>query len=89
MARILLTNATIVTGASSKKGALAIDGERIAGIWHRGGSDLDDSAAVQAFPDSEIIDLDVPSLRFTNMIGTSASSNPSFQAVYFISIWNP
>lgn len=33
--------------------------------------------------------LDVPSLRFTNMIGTSASSNPSFQAVYFISIWNP
>lgn len=58
MARILLTNATIVTGASSKKGALAIDGERIAGIWHRGGSDLDDSAAVQAFPDSEIIDLD-------------------------------
>ena len=58
MARILLTNATIVTGASTKKGALAIDGERIAGIWHRGGSDLDDSAAVQAFPDSEIIDLD-------------------------------
>ena len=58
MARILLTNATIVTGASSKKGALAIDGERIAGIWHRGGSDLDDSAAVQAFPGSEIIDLD-------------------------------
>ena len=58
MARILLTNANIVTGASSKKGALAIDGERIAGIWHRGGSDLDDSAAVQAFPDSEIIDLD-------------------------------
>ena len=52
MARILLTNANIVTGASSKKGALAIDGERIAGIWHRGGSDLDDSAAVQAFPDS-------------------------------------
>ena len=58
MARILLTNATIVTGASTKKGALAIDGERIAGIWQRGGSDLDDSAAVQAFPDSEIIDLD-------------------------------
>ncbi len=34
MARILLTNATIVTGASSKKGALAIDGERMAGIWY-------------------------------------------------------
>lgn len=58
MARILLTNATIVTGASAKKGALAIDGERIAEIWHRGGSDLDDSAAVQAFPDSEIINLE-------------------------------
>lgn len=57
MARILLTNATIVTGASTKKGALAIDGERIAGIWHRGDSELDDSAAVRAFPDSEIIDL--------------------------------
>ena len=58
MARILLTNANIVTGASSKKGALAIDRERIAGIWYRGGSDLDDSAAVQAFPDSEIINLE-------------------------------
>ncbi len=58
MARILLTNATIVTGASSKKGALAVDGERIAGIWYRGSSDLDDSEALRAFPDAEIIDLE-------------------------------
>ncbi len=58
MARILLTNAAIVTGASSKKGALAVDGERIAGIWHRGSSESDDSEALQAFPDSEIIDLE-------------------------------
>ncbi len=58
MARILLTNATIVTGASAKKGALAIDGERIAGIWYRGASDSNDSEALRAFPDSEVIDLD-------------------------------
>ncbi len=57
MARILLTNATIVTGASTKKGALAIDGERIAGIWHRKASDSDDSEALRAFPDAEVIDL--------------------------------
>ena len=58
MARILLTNATIVTGASAKKGALAIDGERIAGIWYREASGTDDSVAIQSFNDSEIIDLD-------------------------------
>ena len=58
MARILLTNALIVTGASSKKGALAVDGERIAGIWYRSGSDSDDSEALRAFPNAEIIDLD-------------------------------
>ncbi len=57
MARILLTNATIVTGASSKKGALAIDGERIAGICHRDASVSDDSEALRAFPGYEIIDL--------------------------------
>ncbi len=57
MARTLLTNATIVTGASTKKGALAIDGEKIAGIWYRGASDFDDSEASRAFPDSEVIDL--------------------------------
>lgn len=58
MARILLTNATIVTGASTKKGALAIDGERIAGIWYREDSASDDSEASRAFPNAEIIDLD-------------------------------
>ena len=58
MARILLTNAVIVTGASSKKGALAVDGERIAGIWYRKDSASDDSEALQAFPDSEVINLD-------------------------------
>ena len=57
MARILLTNATIVTGASTKKGALAIDGERIAGIWYREDSASDDSEASRAFPNTEIIDL--------------------------------
>lgn len=57
MARILLTNATIVTGASTKKGALAIDGERIAGIWYREDSASDDSEASRAFPNAEIIDL--------------------------------
>lgn len=58
MARILLTNATIVTGASTKKGALAIDGEQIAGIWYREDSASDDSEASRAFPNAEIIDLD-------------------------------
>lgn len=58
MARILLTNATIVTGASTRKGALGIDGERIAGIWYRGGSDSDDSEALRAFSNSEVIDLE-------------------------------
>ncbi len=57
MARILLTNATIVTGASSKKGALAVDGERIAGICYRDTSASDDSEALRAFSDYEIIDL--------------------------------
>ena len=33
--------------------------------------------------------LEVPSWRFTKITGTSASLNPSFLAVYFISIWNP
>ena len=58
MSRILLTNATIVTGASTKKGALAIEGERIAGIWYRSDSDSDDSEALRAFPDAEVIDLE-------------------------------
>ena len=58
MARTLLINATIVTGASTKKGALAIDGERIAGIWLRSDSDSNDSEALRVFPDAEVIDLD-------------------------------
>ena len=58
MVRILLTNATIVTGASTKKGALAIDGERIVGIWHQSDSDSDGSEALRAFPDAEVIDLE-------------------------------
>ena len=58
MARILLTNALIVTGASSKKGALAIEGERIAGIWYRSDLEPDDSEALRAFTDAEVIDLD-------------------------------
>ena len=57
MARILLTNALIVTGASSKKGALAIEGERIAGIWYRSDSEPDDSEALRAFHDAEVIDM--------------------------------
>ena len=57
MARILLTNALIVTGASSKKGALAIEGEKIAGIWYRSDSEPDDSEALRAFHDAEVIDL--------------------------------
>lgn len=57
MARILLTNATIVTRASSKKGALAVDGERIAGICYRDTSASDDSEALRAFSDYEVIDL--------------------------------
>ena len=57
MARILLTNAVIVTGASSKKGALAIDGKRIAGIWQRRDGDSDDSEAIRSFPEAEVIDL--------------------------------
>ena len=57
MARILLTNAVIVTGASSNKGTLAIDGERIAGIWLRKSGESDDSEAIRSFPDAEVIDL--------------------------------
>ncbi len=47
-----------MTGASSKKGALAIEGERIAGIWYRSDSEPDDSEALRAFTDAEVIDLD-------------------------------
>ncbi|MBR4756818.1 MAG: dihydroorotase [Bacteroidales bacterium] len=48
MPRFLLTNASIVTGESSFRGSLGIDGERIAGIWRE---------TSPGFPDAEVIDL--------------------------------
>ena len=48
MSRFLLTNATIVTGTSCRKGSLGIDGERISGIWYDEVPDI---------PDAETIDL--------------------------------
>ena len=55
--RYLLTDATIVTGEKSAKGAIAIDGRKIAGVWY----DTDESSAAGqtgvAFPDAEVIDL--------------------------------
>ncbi len=48
MSRYLLTNASIVTGTSYRKGSVGIDGERIAGIWY--GREPD-------FPGAETIDL--------------------------------
>ncbi|MBQ8060906.1 MAG: amidohydrolase family protein [Bacteroidales bacterium] len=48
MSRKLLTNALIVTGSSSFKGSLAIDGERISGVWPGEGL---------PFPGAEAIDL--------------------------------
>ena len=48
MSRYLLTNAAIVTGTSSFRGSLGIDGDVIAGIWH---------GEVPSFPDAEVIDL--------------------------------
>lgn len=57
MKRTLLTDALIVTGTYSKKGALAIEGERISGIWLRGSSEDSDERAVREFPDAEVISL--------------------------------
>ena len=55
--RYLLTDAIIVTGEKSAKGAIAIDGRKIAGVWY----DTDESSAAEqagvAFPDAEVIDL--------------------------------
>ena len=48
MPRYILTNALIVKGSSSFMGSLAIEGERIAGIWPGEGAE---------FPDAEVIDL--------------------------------
>lgn len=50
MGRYLLTNAVIVTGASSRKGTLGIDGERISGIWYE-----DEMPGLTGHP--EVIDL--------------------------------
>lgn len=57
MGRYLLTNATVVTGAYSRKGALAVEGERIAGIWLRPDGASGDAEAEGAFPDAEVLDL--------------------------------
>lgn len=57
MSRTLLVNAVLATSAREGAGALAIDGQRIAGIWFREETDKDDSKALQAFPDAEVIDL--------------------------------
>ncbi len=57
MPGLLLTNALLVTGAFCRKGALAIDGERIAGIWLRDGREHDDARACAEFPLAEVIDL--------------------------------
>ena len=58
MHRILLTDAIIVTGAYSKKGALGIENGRIAGIWlSEGASDPCEKAFAES-PDTEAISLD-------------------------------
>lgn len=57
MSRTLLVNAVIATSTREGFGALAIDGERIAGLWLREEADSDDSKALEAFPDAEVIDL--------------------------------
>jgi dihydroorotase len=58
MSRYLLTNAFLVTGTYAKPGALAVDGERIAGIWLRPETETDDARAKAEFPDARIFDLD-------------------------------
>lgn len=57
MSRTLLVNAVLATSAREGAGALAIDGERIAGIWFREETEPDDSKALQDFPDADVIDL--------------------------------
>ncbi|MGN1216311.1 MAG: amidohydrolase family protein [Candidatus Cryptobacteroides sp.] len=57
MSRTLLVNAVLATSAREGAGALAIDGERIAGIWFREETDTDDSKALLDFPDADVIDL--------------------------------
>ena len=55
MGRYLLTGAQIVTGAESKKGALAIDGRKIEKIWYENEDGTIDAAPLH--PDTEVIDL--------------------------------
>ena len=43
MSRTLLVNAVLATSAREGAGALAIDGQRIAGIWFREETEKDDS----------------------------------------------
>ncbi|MGN0201979.1 MAG: amidohydrolase family protein [Candidatus Cryptobacteroides sp.] len=57
MSRTLLVNAVLATSARTGAGALAIDGQRIAGIWFREETDSDDSKALQDFPDAEVVNL--------------------------------
>lgn len=57
MSRVLFVNAVLATGARCGEGALGIEGERISGIWFRGEGVPDDSEALAAFPDAEVIDL--------------------------------
>ncbi len=57
MGRILLTDARIVTGGYSKKGALAIDGERISGLWFDEEGVPASERAVEEFPDAEMVPL--------------------------------
>ena len=57
MGKTLFVNAVLATASREGKGALGIDGERIAGIWFREEGADDDSAAMEAFPDADVIDL--------------------------------
>lgn len=55
--RYLLTDAIIVTGEKSAKGAIAIDGRKIAGVWYDTEESCASEQAGTAFPDAEVIDL--------------------------------
>jgi Dihydroorotase and related cyclic amidohydrolases len=58
MARTLLINANLVSGGREGLGALAIEGQRIAGLWYREEGVDNDSEAIAAFPDAETINLE-------------------------------
>ena len=57
MAATLLTNAMVTTGRKSVPGVLAIDGEKIGGIWTRDTEAEPAAAAARAFPDARTVDL--------------------------------